>query len=111
MSFSRVSKDNPPEEQIIYKLGALEQQVKSLGDTIENAFKTLESKIDSTTAQSKIDNGVLSLKIEQLERRVKFLEEWRMQLFTKLGFVISAISVFWFVFGEAVKNSVDSIIG
>jgi len=98
-----------PEDQVIYKLGSLEASVKSLSEQFSDGFKSLEKKLDEASAGHNAKNAEVKIEVAALTRRVVFLENWRQQLFTKMGFVVSAVSVFWLVFGKAIETTIAGI--
>lgn len=109
-------KEETVDSQIIYKLATIETQVKGINDNLVTAIKRLEEKIED---HSKHNQEALALvkgradltdkRIDGNEKRLTALEGWRTQLFTKMGFVVSGVSVFWLVFGKAIETSITSI--
>lgn len=104
------------DSQIIYKLATIETQVKSISDNLITAIKRLEEKIEDHSRHSQEaislvkERGEISDKrTEALERRVIALEGWRTQIFTKMGFVVSGVSVFWLVFGKTLEQGIQSV--
>lgn len=83
--------------------------MRGLGEQISDGLKSLEKKLDESSLGHNTKHAELKLEVAQLTKRIVFLENWRQQLFTKLGFVVSGVSVFWLVFGKAIETTVSGI--
>jgi hypothetical protein len=104
------------DSQIIYKLATIETQVKSIDSNLLTAIKRLEEKIEDHSKHqeqsmelAKERSMLNEKKTEAVEKRVTQLEAWKSQLITKMGFVVSGVSVFWLVFGKSIENGISSV--
>lgn len=88
--------------EIVYKLGAIESQVNSLGEEVRKSFERLEKKIDDTAKENKETT-------EKLSERVTKLEEWQNRINVRVTSAIAAISFFWVVVGKSVSDFVSGL--
>lgn len=108
---STLSDINLSTESIIYRLGSINTSLENIQSNITQSILRLENKlVDSAAATSK-EITMLTVRLENSERKVNKLEDWKNQLFTKLGFVVSAISLFWVIFAEPIKKSIEGYFG
>lgn len=109
------------ETQIVYKLGTIEADVKSLSSNLLAAVLRLEGRIEESgntttreilSLESKVTEKLTRTekRLDMVERDLDKLEAWKNSIMIKLGFVVSAVSVFWFAFSEAFKELVGRMV-
>lgn len=96
-------------EDILYKLGKVEQSVENLGQQIVELGRNLEKSLEHVAREAETVRNAASERMDRLDRRVTFLENWKNQLFTRLGFVVSGVSLFWIVLGGPVERAVATL--
>lgn len=95
--------------QIIYKLATIEAQVAGLSDNLISAVRRIEDRVTTTAQESAAMVARVDLRAEKLEERLEGLEAWKSQITTKIGFLVSAVSLFWLVFGKGLEDTVSNI--
>lgn len=97
-------------QQIIYKLGVIETKMNGISENLTAAVQRFEQQVVITRQESEKDLALITARVERNERHIKNFEDWRNQLFTKLGFVVSAISLFWIIFAEPLKRQIVGLL-
>lgn len=103
--------ENHYDDQVIFKLGMIEASVKSISENLTASVLRLEEKITDSIRNHSSNIAELRAENKHLEQRVEFLENFRAQLFTKMGFVVSGVSVFWMAFTQPLENVMNKLFG
>lgn len=91
-------------EEILYKLGSLEATVLHLSETLTDSIKRVEEKIDSNAQYQNEKIEDIKMRTIKNEDRLEILETWRDGLMVKVGFLVSAVSLFWVVFNDPIQH-------
>jgi Na+/phosphate symporter len=94
----------------MYKLGAVEAEIKSLSDTLETAFKRLEEKIDDTSALNSEKVATLREEVDEYKKRVEVIERWKDQTITRMAMIVGFMIIFWSIFGTALTTRIGNIL-
>lgn len=98
------------QHQIMYKLGAVEAEIKSLSETLETAFKRLEEKIDDTVALNDEKIHTLRDRVAVLEKDLAVVKAWKDQTMTRMAMIVAFMIGFWSLFGTAITTQVGKIL-
>lgn len=104
-------RDDNINNEVLFKLGAIGTEVRGIADNLNSAIHRLEEKIESTAKLQTESVTELKARLKNAEAKIDFLEQWRQALFTKLGFVVSGVSVFWLVLGQPIEKAVKTLFG
>lgn len=92
------------DNQINYKLGKIEASVDSLTHFMKNQFANLDQKLDESNRRTDSEITALNLRYDNLETKMNNLQGRMDGLHVKGGFLVSAVSLFWILFGDLLKN-------
>ena len=98
------------DRQIIFKLGAIEAEVKSLGSQLTDTIHNLSDRIGESNIQSAAKVSKLEAKVEKNADEIQKLKDWKNTIVAKVAGATSVVAIFWLVFGDAIGYTVEHII-
>jgi len=95
------------DKQIIFKLGAIESEVRAIGTQLTDSIHKLSDRIDENSQRSTEKVSLLEAKVDRNAEEIQRLKDWKNSIVAKITGVGSAVAVFWLVFGKAIENQVN----
>jgi hypothetical protein len=102
--------DNDLDKQIIFKLGAIEAEVRSIGSQLTDSIHQLSERIDKNSLNNAKNIAKLEDKVEKSEVEIQRLKDWKNTIVAKVAGAGSAVAVFWLIFGKAIETTVEKLI-
>jgi sorbitol-specific phosphotransferase system component IIBC len=97
------------DNQLIYRLAAIETKLTAIGDKFESSLARLEAKQAEGQKEMAADVAKLEARVEANEKKLAAVEKRWDNLTAKVGGVVSVVSVFWMMFGSTLENSIKNV--
>lgn len=96
------------DNQLIYRLAAIETNLKAIGEKFEAATIRLETKLSDGQKDMAADFAKLETRVTANEKKLAAVERRWENLTAKVGGVVSVVSVFWLMFGSTLEASIKN---
>ncbi len=90
------------DKEVMYKLGAIENQMKALGEQVVEAVRRLEEKIDDSHANHDEKYKSLEKRVDLNERRLNIVDTWRQQQMARMTVIAAVAGFLWMLFDDVV---------
>ena len=101
---------NSIENQLIYKVSALESTIKEGMERIHEKIDTLQSYISRKHDEIIKDFSKLEERVEKQQEEINKLKQWKAIVVTRATMITAGMAIFWTIFGGAINTLMKGLV-